>query len=221
MVFADPPPPPPVPLPKATTVEGRVLRAVRQGDPVASRRVLVIGQVHGDEPEGPRVVVRLRQRSVPAGTQLVTVMSANPDGARRARRQNARGVDLNRNFPGSWRPTQRGTRFYGGPGPGSERETRWLMRLVRAVRPQVTVWLHQPYGLTHLTPGADPVVVRRYARRTGLPARTLPRSFGTATAWQNRTFPTDDAFVVELTGGRQASTTIDRHVRAVLATLGD
>ena len=207
-------------LPVGRSVQGRPLRAQRRGPAAAPVTVLVVGQVHGDEPEGRRVVARLRAARLPDALQLVTVASANPDGAARGTRGNARGVDLNRNFPGTWRRGALG-RYFPGPRAGSEPESRWAMRLVRAVRPDVTVWLHQPYGLAHLTPGADPAVVRRYARRSGLPARPLPRYFGTATGWQNRTFAADDAFVVELGPGPQRSATIDRHVRAVLAIAGD
>ncbi len=176
----------------------------------------MIGQVHGDEPAGRRVVAALRRRGAPDGSTIVTVASANPDGSARGTRVNARGVDLNRNFPGTWRAGPKG-RFHPGPRAASEPETRWVQRLVRATRPDVTVWLHQPYGLVHLTPGASPTLVRAYARRVKLPAKGLPRYFGTATGWQNRTFPGSSAFVVELGAPRPTDAQVARHVRAILA----
>ncbi|WP_309233314.1 hypothetical protein [Conexibacter sp. W3-3-2] len=125
-------------------------------------------------------------------------------------------MDLNRNFPGDWRAGPRG-RYFPGPRAASEPETRWVQRLVRAVRPDVTVWLHQPYGLVHLTPGADRRLVRAYARRVRLPARGLPRSRGTATGWQNRRAPGTSAFVVELGPAAPSTAQVRRHVGALLA----
>jgi protein MpaA len=221
VLLADAPAPPPIARPAATvedgrSVEGRRLRVARRGAPDAPRRVLVIGSMHGDEPGGRRVVAALRQERAPQGVAIFTVADLDPDGSRLGRRGNAHGVDLNRNFPGDWRSGPRG-RFYPGPRAGSEPETRWLRRVVRAVRPQVTVWFHQPYGLVELTRGADHALVRAYARRVRLPARSLPRYRGTATGWQNGSFPGTSAFVVELRPGRPTDAEVRRHVRAVHA----
>jgi murein tripeptide amidase MpaA len=81
------------------SVHGHPISAIRTGDATALRTVLVIGCLHGNECAGTAVVRALRRRSAPAGTQVWTVRSANPDGEARGKRQNAHGVDLNRNFP--------------------------------------------------------------------------------------------------------------------------
>src|SRR3954451_12111966 len=65
--------------------------------------------------------------------------------------------------------------------------------------------------------GADRRVVRAYARRVGLPARQLPRYHGTATGWQNHTFPGTSAFVVGLPAGPLSPAAAARHEKAVLA----
>lgn len=206
------------PLPAGRSAEGRPLQVLQRGTG-AGPRVLVVGQVHGDEPAGPRIVARLVAGPRPRTGTLFLIRTANPDGARRGTRVNSRGVDLNRNFPGTWRPGARG-RYFPGPRAASEPETRWLMRVVRAVRPDVTVWIHQPYRLIHLTPGANPRLVRAYARRTRLPARPLPPLRGTATSWQNGTWPGDDAFVVELDGDPTPSgAVVRRHLNAIRALL--
>jgi protein MpaA len=162
-------------------------------------RVLVVGDVHGNEPAGEAIVARLR-RARPAGVVLYLVRTGNPDGRARATRQNARGVDLNRNFPWRWRPGARGT-YYPGPNAGSEPETRALMRLVRRVRPQLAIYYHQHLGITVRERGVDPAVQREYARRTGLPLRSLPDYPGTAIVWENHEVPDATAFVVELRSG--------------------
>ena len=203
-------------VPAGRSVEGRRLTAVHRGDPEAPRRVLVVGTVHGEEPGGRRVARALLRARPPAGVQLWVVRDLNPDGSRRGTRVNARGVDLNRNFPHRWRPGPRG-RFFPGPRPASEPETRWAMRLIRAVRPHVTVWLHQPYGFVVPAAGAEGRLVRRYARAARMPVRRLPRYRGTAAGWGNRVLPGGGAFVVELAAGMPGAATVRRHVRAVWA----
>lgn len=220
-----PPPPPPAlvrasadeeQLPEGRSVEGRRLVVQRRGSRDAERRILVVGQIHGDEPGGRRVIAALRRRRAPEGSAIYTIASANPDGAAARTRVNARGVDLNRNFPGDWRPGPRG-RYHPGRRAGSEPETRWVRRVVRTVRPDVTVWFHQPYGMVDLSRGASRSLVRAYARRVRLPARRLPRLHGTATGWQNRTFDATSAFVVELGARRPTDAEVRRHLRAIRA----
>jgi hypothetical protein len=198
------------------SAEGRPLTATPVGEgPV---KVLVVGAIHGNETAGRAVVRRLRRARPPAGVQLWLAGSANPDGERRGTRQNARGVDLNRNFARRWRGG--GSPFdtyFPGRRAFSEPESRAVRRLVRRIRPDVTVWYHQHLRLVNLSTGADPRLVRDYARRVGLPARTLPNYRGTATSWQNHAFPGTSSFVVELPAGALPRAAVRRHARAVLA----
>jgi protein MpaA len=197
---------------------GRSLEVERVGDPAAPVRVLVVGSIHGNEPAGHAVVRRLRTLAPPAGVQLWLVERANPDGVRAGTRQNARGVDLNRNFPFRWagggRPFDT---YFPGPRPASEPETRALQALVADVDPQLTLYYHQHMRLVVLPRGADRAPVRAYARRVGLPARWLPRYRGTAIGWQNHRAPGTTAFVVELPAGALSRPAAGRHARAVLA----
>jgi N-acetylmuramoyl-L-alanine amidase len=200
------------------SVQGRPIQAVHQGDSHAPRTVLVVGSIHGNETAGHAVIRALRRSEPPPGTQLYTVRSANPDGVRRATRQNARGVDLNRNFPYRWQRNTDPT-FAAGPSPASEPETGAMQRLIRRIHPDVTIWFHQHMRLVVLTPGADQALIRGYAKRVGLPARTLPHYHGTATSWQNHAFPGTSAFVVELPAGRLTADQARRHARAAMATI--
>ncbi|HYF25839.1 MAG TPA: DUF2817 domain-containing protein [Baekduia sp.] len=212
MLAADPPPPP---LPRARSVEGRPLRAQCRGPAAAPRRLLAVAGMHGDEPHAVAVTRVLVARRAPAGVRICVVHRLNPDGLARGTRTNARGVDLNRNFPRRWRPGPRG-RFHPGPRAASEPETRFAMALVQAYAPTLTVWLHQPYGFVVDTPTAPRALLRAYARRVRLPLRRLPPYRGTAVAWQRR-----GAFVVELPAGRSAATVARRHARAAVAAVTD
>jgi protein MpaA len=197
------------------SVQGRELRATRVGDEGAAVNVLVVGDVHGNEPAGEAIVAALRKERV-EGVTFWLVRTGNPDGRAAGTRQNARGVDLNRNFPWRWRGGERGT-YFPGVKAGSEPETQALMRFVRRVRPQLGIYYHQHLGITVRARGADPAVQREYARRTGLPLRSLPDYRGTAIGWENHLIRDASAFVVELKAGPARPATVRKHVEAVLA----
>ena len=198
------------------SAQGRPLVAQRVGEGPA--RVLVVGSIHGDETAGHAVLAALRRAGSPPGVELWLVRTVNPDGVRRGTRQNARGVDLNRNFARRWRGGGRPfDTYHPGPRAFSEPESQSVRRLVRRLRPDVTVWYHQHLRLVNLSPGSNPALVRAYARRVGLPARTLPSYRGTATSWQNHAFPGTSAFVVELPAGPLGARGAARHAAAVRA----
>ncbi|HZG50288.1 MAG TPA: DUF2817 domain-containing protein, partial [Thermoleophilaceae bacterium] len=196
------------------SAEGRPIRALRVGSPRARVKLMVVGAVHGNELAGRAVVERLRRARPPRGTALWLVPDANPDGAAAGTRQNANGVDLNRNFPYRWRP-QDGV-YESGTGPASEPETRALQAFVERERPRVTLWYHQALRMVVKSAG-DPVLERIYSRVSGLPRRRLPRYHGTAVSWQNNGYPGDTAFVVELPAGELGAAGSARHARATLA----
>ena len=198
------------------SVDGRPISAVRVGDANAKRTALVVGVIHGNERAGRRVVAVLKGRRDLRGVALWLVDSLNPDGEALGRRQNARGVDLNRNWPARWKRTSRGSAYYGGPKPFSEPETRALRAFALRIRPAVTIWYHQPYGAV-LAPcrGAIPVQ-QRYADLARFPVQrcTGDRLPGTAVRWENTTLPGTTAFVVEFGAAAPSSATIVRHARA-------
>lgn len=196
-----------------TSVQGRAIKAVVIGPRDASRTVLVVGSVHGNETAGHAIVAALRRRdAAPADTALWLVRSFNPDGVAAGTRQNAHGVDLNRQAPYRWRALPRGT-FYSGPRPLSEPESRAAIALVKRIRPDLTLWYHQAARIVNATTP----VARRYARAVGLPAGHLPGDYpGSISNWQNHRFPGADAFVVELAAGPLTAAQTRRHVRAVV-----
>jgi protein MpaA len=166
-------------------------------------RILVVGSVHGNEPAGTVVATRLLHAPAPTRGSLWVVQDLNPDGHAAKRRTNARGIDLNRNFP---------------PASASELETRLAMRLIRSLRPDVTIWFHQPQGLVRAW-GPSVATGRRFARLAGMRFRRLPWPPGAATAWQHREFPRSRAFVVELRAGELGIREAGRYARAVLRLL--
>ena len=205
------------------SADGRGIHLTRIGDPRAPVRLLVVGAIHGNETAGRAVVERLRARPprMHPGVALWLVDDLNPDGVAAGTRQNARGVDLNRNFPDRWRAQGApGSTFFSGPRPLSEPETRVAARLIARLRPDVTIWYHQAMRLVDLGTVADVRVPWTYARAAGLPAVRLPFLPGVATRWENRRFPGSSAFVVELPAGPLDAASAARHARAVALAAG-
>jgi protein MpaA len=197
------------------SVRGRPITAHVIGPDSATRRILIVGCIHGNECAGNAILSALARRQPSKGVQLWLVPEMNPDGTADGTRQNAHGVDLNRNFPYQWQPISEPT-YFAGPKPLSEPESRAAVKLIRRLKPAVTIWYHQHEDLVDMA-GGDRGVARRYAHLAGLRATCLPFLPGTATAWSNHTFPGTTAFVVELPAGPVRGGTLARHLRAVRA----
>jgi protein MpaA len=163
------------------------------------------------------VTRRLAALPPPRRIDLWVLSNLNPDGRALGVRQNGRGVDLNRNFSSGWRPS--GSRWdpeYSGPRPFSEPETRIARSLILRVRPEVTLWFHQPQAIVRAWGPSIPMA-RRYARLAGAPFRRIPWPNGTAPNWQNHRFPGTSSLVVELPAGPLSPRAVRRYAAAILA----
>jgi murein peptide amidase A len=197
------------------SVRGRAIVAYERGDRSAPV-TLVVGVIHGSEPAGLAVVRRLRTMPLPA-VHLWLVPTINPDGLAAGTRQNAHGVDLNRNWPAAWRHNGRPwSGYYSGPRPLSEPENRAMRAFILRVKPALTIWYHQPLDEVY---GSDPhvAVLKRYSRLTWLPYRRLPAPRGAATRWERKHFPHGVHFVVEFAAGPIPAATARRNAAAVVA----
>ena len=181
------------------SVQGRPITAYEKGNPAASRTVLLVGQMHGNEPAGPVTARYVRDAlAVDSDVDLWVVPTMNPDGAARHTRRNARGVDLNRNWPtNGWRTSSRDPRssYYGGRSAASEPEVRAVMAFLRRVRPDLITSIHQPFAaVDNSSKPTARAYAGRLARQLGLPARGItvgtPSSLvaPTMTSWYNSTF---------------------------------
>ena len=204
------------------SVQKRAITAVQLGDPGGTRVALVVGVIHGDERAGLRIVRAIKREAsrdpgALAGTQLWAIATVNPDGLRAHTRKNAHGVDLNRNFPYRWHgnvPHSSG--YYPGPRPASEPETRAVMAFIRRLRPDLSIWYHQPWGAVLACHG-NPRIAVEYARLVGM--RTSCRGAGlrgTAISWETHTVPGSSAFVVEMPPGRVSGRSALQQARGAL-----
>lgn len=102
-------------------------------------RVYLIGLIHGDEPEGFATLDAVRpilRRQ--AGVWVRLVPDMNPDGRVAGTRGNARGIDLNRNWPASNFTAHRRR----GEAPLSEPESAAVHTDLTRFRPDVLIVLH-------------------------------------------------------------------------------
>jgi murein peptide amidase A len=112
-----------------------------------SKNLLLIGGVHGDEPEGFFLVEEFVRsglwRELEGSASLWVIPRLNPDGCAANRRVNERGVDLNRNMPTKdWDPVAHKERYQPGPKAGSELETQVLMQVIERLAPHAIISMH-------------------------------------------------------------------------------
>jgi protein MpaA len=196
------------------SVQGREIVAVEVAGAHPRAAVLVVGCIHGNEPAGIAIARALTHARPASGIALWILPDLNPDGVAAGTRQNAHGVDLNRNFPTRWQ-AQSGT-FASGPYPLSEPETRIAYRLILRARPAVSIWFHQHENLVDDSSG-NRALEERFAEAVELPVRSLARYGGSAVTWEGARFPGTSPFVVELPTGSLSPTAVQSFVRAVLA----
>ncbi|MCV6624751.1 MAG: M14 family murein peptide amidase A [Cellvibrionaceae bacterium] len=140
--------------------------AMRHYGPLPNRtpqgRIILMGGIHGDEYASVSVLFKWmnklnRYHSGLFNWQVIPL--ANPDGLlqRKSKRQNANGVDLNRNFPTPdwdekalqyWQQrTFKNVRRYPGPKAASEVETKWLLKVIEEFQPDAIISVHAPHKL--------------------------------------------------------------------------
>jgi protein MpaA len=199
-----------------TSASGRPLTVTEIGNPASPNRILIVGCVHGNEPAGIAVADALAKAPPLSNADLWLVPVLNPDGVSADTRQNADGVDLNRNFPFGWQsPGQRGAVDYAGPSALSEPESRAAAALIKSIRPTTAIWFHQHLAVVDNSQGPA-AVETRFAAMVGLPLAALTDYPGSAVGWEDATFgPT--AFVVELPAGVLDSPAVSRYVSAIRA----
>jgi protein MpaA len=150
-------------LPSCTSFENRPIQHVDfESSDKRAKRILVIGMIHGDEPLAGEMALdwsqrleNLRKQKIEPRNNWRVVPLLNPDGFQRKTRMNARGVDLNRNFPTKdwseeadkfWKTKAAADpRRFPGDGAASEPETKCVISHIKDFKPDFIVSVHTPY----------------------------------------------------------------------------
>ncbi|MBY0572486.1 MAG: DUF2817 domain-containing protein [Undibacterium sp.] len=196
-------------LPKITYAECRNSRLIPSGAnslnaiPLMSRdfhadgrrkpalRILLIGGIHGDEQTASAIVFKwleLMHKSAAQEFDWKVAPLINPDGllAKKPKRVNANGIDLNRNFPTpNWeaeapqyweKKTKSDPRRFPGKQPISEPESRWVFETIKSYQPHVIISVHAPFGVLDLDGPAKPP--KRFGRLLFNRVGVYPGSLG-------------------------------------------
>jgi protein MpaA len=166
----------------------------------AGRPALVFAAIHGDERTAGTLgeMLSARWRDDPGklgGNAVILIPVMNPDGYELNTRENARGVDLNRNFPEGWKTDDKKNRD-SGAGPLSEPESAILAGLVERENPARIISIHACLKCEGVNNFDGPALelAREMARINGYPAeeewhKETPGSFG-AFAGKSKNIPT-------------------------------
>ncbi len=154
---------------------------------------IFMGGVHGNEKPSVYIMFRIAELlkenpDLYKNRTIVIAPVVNPDGFFKApqTRTNARGVDINRNFPTrDWR-TNKKDRYYPGPAANSENETRFQVALINRYKPSKIISVHSPLGCYDYDgPSSDldamVVWLKKMSRDNGMPLRrykVYPGSLG-------------------------------------------
>jgi protein MpaA len=149
--------------------------------------LLVFGGIHGDEPASVDALLGLHARLGQLGNvppPLWLIPAANPDGLLAGRKNSARDVDLNRNFPARSFAREHAPGYFPGPAPLSEPETCALAGLIDD--PREPIWgalaVHAPFACVNFD-GPAAGWAAAVSAACGWPARgdigyPTPGSFG-------------------------------------------
>ncbi|HHA2007814.1 murein tripeptide amidase MpaA [Enterobacter quasimori] len=117
---------------------------------------LIVAGTHGDENSSIVTLSCALRTLTPELRRHHVILTVNPDGCQLGLRANARGIDLNRNFPAAnWRAGETVYRWNSsaeardvvlltGDAPGSEPETQALCQLIHKIHPAWVVSFHDP-----------------------------------------------------------------------------
>ena len=146
--------------------------------------VLLFGAIHGDEPLGVHCLLELAaelaERAPGRDTWIIPAL--NLDGLAAGTKNNARDVDLNRNFAArNWR-AEHAAGYDPGPAPESEPETRALVALIERIGATRLIALHSPFRVVNYD-GSGRVLAELMAAHNGYGASgdigyPTPGSFG-------------------------------------------
>ncbi len=163
-----------------------------------SRNILLLGGVHGDEPEGVFLAERYEKAiqdgmiQIGVDVRLYICTTLNPDGYSMNRRTNDHNVDLNRNLPTKdWKPEFDNVRYYPGSSALSEPESKITVKIIQKLCPLLILSLHSYHKAMVNYNGPCKEIAEKMSRKNNLPVTVdigypVPGSLGTYAGWERK-----------------------------------
>jgi len=181
----------------------------------------ILATIHGGERAGAPLVHRLAEHlehnpNLLSVRRVVLLPVANPDGMFSGTRQNAKGVDLNRNF----QATNRVNNGESGKSALSEPEAQAINTIIEEYSPDRIVSIHAPAGCIDYD-GPAYVLAQRMSQYCSLPVKKLgakPGSLG-AYAGVARKIPTITLELLPDDINKDPETLWQKYGKALLAAI--
>ena len=169
------------------TALGRPIEAIHFVPPSYARPrdpAVLFGAIHGDEPASALLLERLAEDLIerPPGRDTWVIPCLNVDGFLAGCKNNARDVDLNRNFASANWVSEHRAGYHPGAAPESEPETKALVDLIDRASARRLIACHATYRVVNWD-GSGRALAEEMSRLCGYPASgdigyPTPGSFG-------------------------------------------
>lgn len=173
-----------------TNLGNEVVLITKNSPKEGEKTVLIIGVVHGDEPQGKFLIenylssLRGEQRRSNPKNKLIFIPCLNPDGLELKTRQNSNEIDINRNFPTkNWVREPFASEYYGGEKAASEIETKFVTDIISSYSVDIILTFHAPYKVVNYDGPAEEIA-QEISKIINYPVQKdigypTPGSFGT------------------------------------------
>lgn len=166
-------------LKKTYSKNNNEIALIEQFNEKFDKTVLIIGVVHGDEPQGKFLIENYLNVSLPlkrdtrSTNKLLFIPCLNPDGLALGKRENSNLVDINRNFP-----TLNNKKDF-----SLEIETKFIIDIIEEFSPDIILTFHAPYKVVNYDGPAEKIA-EKISQITGYPVSNdigypTPGSLGT------------------------------------------
>ena len=167
----------------AKTVKNNTIELLETDNEKYDKTILIIGVFHGEEPQGEYLIREYLKTDLSGiKNKLLFIPCLNPDGKIINKRQNANGIDLNRNFPTkNWKVTDN-PEYFGGTSPASETETKFMIDVLSNYKIDAILSIHAPFKIVNYD-GPAKEIAKKISDITGYPVQwdigySTPGSFG-------------------------------------------
>ena len=122
------------------------IKLIKKENQNSNKKILIIGVVHGDEPQGEYFINSYLEKN---NQNLKNTVYYIPRLNSNTSRKNKNGIDLNRNFPTKNWVLGENNDYFGGLKSNSEPETKFLVDLLNENNFSEIITIHSPYKVVN------------------------------------------------------------------------